>query len=216
MIRAGLYMRVSTDQQSHDLQLNELRMVAAQRGYQTVEYIDTESGAGPNLTARKQLLADAESGRLDLVMVWRLDRFARVLRELLDAVDNFQAWGVEFVSLRDSIDTTTPTGRFTFHIMGALAEFERGLIRERVQAGLAAAKLRGTKLGRPRRQIDLARARTLMEAGGTLKGTAREMGIPPRTLRRSLQRGQKPSENGGAEVLEIMCGEAPAKAGGDN
>ncbi len=213
MTRAGLYIRVSTDQQSHDLQFDELRRVAAQRGYGRVEYVDTESGASSGLAARKRLLQDAKTGKLDVVMVWRLDRFGRVLRELLDAVDSFQSWGVEFVSLRDNIDTTTPAGRLTFHIMGALAEFERGLISERVQAGLEAAKRRGTKLGRPRREIDLVRARSLIEAGGTLKGTARELCVPPRTLRRALQRGQKPSENDTPEVAEIMCGDGPLEEG---
>lgn len=175
--RAALYMRVSTADQQHDLQIDDLRQVANQRGYTVREYLDTGSGSGQHLPQRDQLMRDARSGKVDLVLVWRFDRFARSTRDLLDALENFRSWGIEFVSLREGIDTSTATGKLVFSVVAALGEFERELIRERVRAGLAAAKRRGVRLGRQPVALDLAKAKRLRAKGMTYRELARSLGV---------------------------------------
>jgi len=214
MTRAALYARVSTAAQDHALQLDELRTVAHQRGYSFNEYIDTASGSGRHLPERSRLLADATAGRLDVIVVWRFDRFARSTRDLLDALDNFRRWGVEFISLRDAVDTSTPTGKLVFTIVAAIAEFERELIRERVRSGLAAARRRGKHIGRPARSVDLDRAAALLAAGTGVKETARKLGVSPRTLRRHLSGGRNPASNAVTEVVEIPSERATNAEGG--
>lgn len=214
MTRAAIYTRVSTTAQDHGLQLDELRAVAHQRGYTVAAYGDTASGSGKHLPERERLLDDARAGRIDVILVWRFDRFARSTRDLLDALDSFRRWGVEFVSLRDSVDTSTPTGKLVFTIVAALAEFERELIRERVRAGLAAARRRGKHLGRPRRNVDLDRASALMASGVGTKEIARRLGVSARTLRRQLG-GRKPGSNATQEPREITCSARPAAEGGE-
>lgn len=212
-MRAALYTRVSTSQQENALQLDELRQVATQRGYAVVEYADVASGVG-NLPARERLLADARAGKLDVVLVWRFDRFGRSLRDLLDALENFREWGVEFASLRDSVDTSTPAGKLVFTVIGALAEFERTLIVERVHAGIAAARRRGKRVGRPRRAFDHDRARAMLDAGVAVKATARALGVSPRTLRRQLGRGRNPPSQASFEVTEITVSSEVDGGGG--
>ena len=214
MTRAAVYTRVSTTAQDHALQLDELRGITRQRGYVVTEYADTASGSGKHLPERERLLGDARAGRIDVVLVWRFDRFARSTRDLLDALDSFRKWGVEFVSLRDAVDTSTPTGKLVFTIVAALAEFERELIRERVRAGLAAARRRGKHLGRPHRVIDIERARALLAARVGVKETARRLGVSPRTLRRQLG-GRKPGPSTGTEACEITDAARPAGKGGE-
>lgn len=196
-VRAALYARVSTGHQDHRLQLDALRRVAEQRGWEVVEYIDTASGSGAKLPERERLLADAQGGALDVVACWRFDRFARSTRDLLDALDRFRLWNVEFISLQEGIDTSTPTGRMMFTVIGALAEFEKALIRERVQAGVQAARRRGKVLGRPKRAVDLQRAIRLRGEGRGWRSVARVVGVPVSTLRRAVAAGcaEIPLEN---------------------
>jgi len=201
-LRAGLYSRVSTSGQDHALQLDELRRVAEQRGFLVSEYVDTASGGGNRLPERERMMADARAGRLDVVCCWRFDRFARSTRQLLDALDSFGKWKVEFISLREGIDTATATGRLVFTIVAALGEFERELIRERVRAGLAAAQRRGRHVGRPPRSFDPDRARALLGSGVGVKETARRLGVSPRTLRRRLG-GRNPVSNPSGQGIEI-------------
>ena len=154
-LRAALYARVSTGAQDH-AQLDDLRRLAEQRGYVTAEYIDTATGSGARvLPERARLIADARDGRLDLVMVWRLDRLGRSTRDLLEVIENFGAWGVGVLSVKEALDTTTPAGKLVFTIFASIAEFERALIVERVRAGQEAARRRGRLPGRPRRHVDL-------------------------------------------------------------
>ncbi len=184
--RAGLYLRVSTDEQDHALQLDELRQVAIHRGYRLVEYIDTGSGSGKHLPQRDKLMADAQRGKLDLVLVWRFDRFARSTRDLLGALESFNEWGVQFVSLREGIDTSTPTGKLVFTVVAALAEFERELIRERVRAGMSAAKRRGVQMGRKPIDLDIEHARSLRESGMSYRNAARVLGVSVGKLHSAL------------------------------
>ncbi len=191
-IRAALYARVSTTGHGQDvgLQLDELRQVAAQRGWTLrEEYVDAGvSGAQTSRPALDRLLADAREGRVDVVAIWKLDRLARSVSHLLELADSLNAWGVGLVSVRDAhVDTTTPAGRFTLQILGAVAELEKALIRERVVAGVRRAQAAGKHCGRPRRDLDLRPALALLREGRSLKETAGILGVSRTTLRRRLR-----------------------------
>ena len=189
--RAALYARVSTVRHGQDvgLQLDELRQVAAQRGFVVVqEFVDDGiSGAKASRPALDRMMADAQAGRIDVVMVWKLDRLARSLAHLLEIVAALSAAHVSFVSLRDpGIDTTTPTGRLMLQIVGAFGEFERALVQERVRAGVERAKAAGKHCGRRRTELDLRPALALLREGRDLKEIARILKISRTTLRRRL------------------------------
>jgi DNA invertase Pin-like site-specific DNA recombinase len=190
-MKAAIYARVSTVDQEPENQLRELRRYVEARGWSPVEYTDRGvSGAKDRRPALDQLLADARRRRFDVVVCWRLDRLGRNLRHLITLLDELQALGVAFVSLAEGIDATTPAGKLQMHILGAIAEFERGRIVERVRAGLARAKAQGTRLGRPRRRIDPDQLAGV--AGLPEREAARRLGIPRSTLQRWLAR--KPAE----------------------
>ena len=189
-IRAALYARVSTTGHGQDvgLQLDELRQVAAQRGWAPAEYVDEGiSGSQGSRPALDRLMADARAGRLDVVAVWRFDRFARDTRHLLVTMDEFRRMGVEFVSLREQVDTSTPMGKAMFTIIAAISELERDLLRERVVAGVRRAQAAGKHCGRPRVELDLRPAQALLKEGRSLKETARILGVSRNTLRRRLR-----------------------------
>ncbi len=188
-MRVAIYARCSTADQSVDLQLDELRTYAAQRGFDVVQpYCDNGvSGSKTSRPALDQLLADAHRRRFDAVLVWKLDRLGRSLVHLIRLVDQLGSLGVDLISLRDTgMDTTGPTGKLIFHVMGAVAEFERDLIRERTRAGIASARRRGKRLGRPRAPVAVAKAESLLARGLSVSATARELGIARATLRRAL------------------------------
>jgi DNA invertase Pin-like site-specific DNA recombinase len=150
-MRAAIYGRVSTTNQDTDLQMREVREFAKRRGWTVAgEYTDTGiSGSKEKRPSLDRLMADAKRRRFDAVVVYRYDRFARSLRHLVNALEEFRALGIEFVSIHEGVDTSTPNGRLIFGIFASIAEFERELIRARVRSGLAAAKARGVQLGRP-------------------------------------------------------------------
>jgi DNA invertase Pin-like site-specific DNA recombinase len=184
-MRAAIYARVSTSDQEPENQLAELRRYADARGWTAIEYVDRGvSGAKDRRPALDQLVADAKRRRFDVVVCWRLDRLGRNLKHLITLLDDLQALGVAFVSLAEGIDATTPAGKLQLHILGAIAEFERERIRERVLAGLARAKTQGIKLGRPRRFVDPERLAAV--AGLPEREAARRLGIPRSTLQRLL------------------------------
>jgi DNA invertase Pin-like site-specific DNA recombinase len=137
-------------------------------------------------------MADAKRRKFDAVLVYRYDRFARSLRQLVNALAEFDALGVHFVSLHEGVDTSTPNGRLVFGIFASIAEFERELIRGRVRSGLAAAKARGARLGRPRANVDVCRIATLRESGHSWPTIARELGISVGT---AFQAGHRLSKN---------------------
>ena len=184
----GLYARVSTDDQSVDMQLDELRQVAAQRGWRAVEYIDEgESGAKDSRPALDRMLDDARTGKLGLIVVWKIDRLGRGMIKLVELIDSFRGWGVDFLSLHDpSFDTTTATGKLLFRITAVLAEHERDQIRERVIAGIRAAQDRGVHCGRKPEEIDVRPAVALLEQGRNLSEVSRILAINRTTLRRRL------------------------------
>lgn len=185
------YARVSTEEQSLDLQIEAL----AQAGCDRIITDQAQSGA----TAAESRAGFSEAMELldtgDLLVVWKLDRVGRSIADLIHLLKLFGDRGIEFRSLTDGIDTTTAGGRLVFHIMGALAEFERDLIQERTKAGLRAAKKRGKRLGRPPAltSAQIAHAKTSIQAKReTVSGMAELLGVNRSTLQRALSR--EPSE----------------------
>ncbi len=187
-MRVALYCRCSTLDQSVDLQLDGLRDYAKARGFAVVEeYVDKGvSGARSRRPALDQLLANAHRRRFDAVLIWRLDRLARSVRHLVNVAADLETLGIDLVVLDQGIDTSTSAGRFLFHTLAAVGELERELMRERTVAGLAAAKRRGKRLGRPRVHVPRTQAEVLIAQGKTVSEVARSLGVARSTLQRAL------------------------------
>ena len=152
MKRVALYARVSTNNgmQDPEMQLSELREYATRRDLIiTAEYVDHASGSKESRASLNRLMQDAHSRRFDIVLIWKIDRWGRSLKHLVTSLADLDAYGIALVSLRDSLDLSTPSGRLMMQLLDAMAEFERALIVERVKAGLKNARIKGTKLGRP-------------------------------------------------------------------
>src|SRR5215813_11698424 len=184
----ALYARVSTlnDNQDPEMQLSELREYAARRNWQIVEeYVDRGvSGSKDSRPALNRLMAHAHRRGFDAVLVWKIDRWGRSLKHLVTSLAELDAYGIAFVSLRDNLDLGTPSGRLMFQIIGAMAEFERALIQERVKAGLRNARAKGRKLGRPRRIVDSSRVAALRESGASWRAISQQMRVGVATLYR--------------------------------
>jgi len=182
-MRAAIYARVSTVDQEPENQLGELRRYVTARGWTGVEYVDRGvSGAKDRRPALDELVTDARRRRFDVVVCWRLDRLGRSLKHLITLLDELQALGVAFVSLAEGIDATTPAGKLQMHILGAIAEFERERIRERVLAGLERARREGKRLGRPPARPPVE---ALQRVAGLPVGVAAErLGVSPSTVKR--------------------------------
>src|SRR6202789_3645870 len=170
-LRTAIYARVSTSNNGQDtsMQTRELREYCKLRGWKFAgQYVDEGiSGTKDSRPELNKLMADAHRRRFDAVVVWRFDRFARSVSHLLRALENFRSLGIEFVSLSEQVDTSTPTGKMVFTVLGAVAELERSLIAERVRAGLRNAKAKGRKLGRPRKALDGAKLTSMRSAGAS-------------------------------------------------
>lgn len=177
------YARVSTDDQTLDLQLDALKSTGCEHIFD-----DHSSGAKTDRPGLMQALDYVRSG--DTLVVWRLDRLGRSLQHLIETVNALEARGIGFRSITESIDTTTPGGKLIFHIFASLAEFERALIRERTLAGLAAARARGRKGGRPRKltpkQVALAK-RMHADRQTDIATICQTLGISRATLYRALE-----------------------------
>ena len=184
-MKAALYARVSTGDQEPENQLAELRRYVLARSWPAaVEYIDKGvSGSTDSRPALNRLVADARRRRFDVLVVWRLDRLGRSLKHLITLLDDLQALGVAFVSLAEGIDATTPAGKLQMHILGAISEFERARIAERVKAGLAQARRRGKRLGRPATRISAADLQRTADL--SVREAAREIGVAPTVLYRA-------------------------------
>jgi putative DNA-invertase from lambdoid prophage Rac len=186
-MKAAVYARVSTLDQEPENQLQELRRYIGARSWTGVEYVDTGvSGAKDRRPALDTLVQDAKRRRFDVLVCWRLDRLGRNLKHLISLLEELQALGVAFVSLAEGIDATTPAGRLQMHILGAIAEFERERIRERVLAGLQRAKAQGKRLGRPRR-----RPAVIDVPGGSVRTAAKVWGVSKSTAARWISQGRQ-------------------------
>ena len=184
---AALYARVSTLDQNCEVQLQDLRRFAGQRFAQYREYIDVGvSGAQRHRPQLDALMKDAHKRLFDVVLVWKFDRFARSLKHLIESLDEFSSLGIDFVSYTEGVDTTTPSGQLLFHIVGAVAQFERDLIAERVRAGMAHARAMGKRIGRPRAAVDVEAVAKLRGEGRSLREIASRLNIPVSRVRRAL------------------------------
>lgn len=151
MKRVIIYARVSTKEQNVDMQLIDLKQYAQARKLSVIqEYIDYASGSKTDRENYRKLFDDVKKRKCDVVLVWKFDRFARSTKELINALEEFNSLGVDFISYKENIDTSTPAGKILFTMISAFAEFERSIIRERVKAGMEKAKLRGARIGRPK------------------------------------------------------------------
>jgi|SRR5437870_4302052 len=182
---AALYARVSTLDQNCEVQLEDLRRYAGKRFASYCEYTDAGvSGTQRHRPRLDALMRDAHRRLFDVV--WKFDRFARSLKHLIESLDEFSALGIDFISLTEGIDTTTPAGQLLFHIVGAVAQFERDLIAERVRAGMAHARSLGKHIGRPRAKVDVEAVRNLRSQGKSLRNIAMALGVPISRVRRAL------------------------------
>jgi DNA invertase Pin-like site-specific DNA recombinase len=188
--KVALYARVSTNggHQNPEAQLLELREYAKARGWEIAgEYVDRMSGSKDSRPKLDQLMVAARERRVDIILCWKLDRWGPSLRHLVNSVADLEALGVSFCSLKDAFDTTTPSGRLQFQILGAMAEFERELIRERVRMGLRNARAKGKRLGRPRAALPMGKIRSMRAKGATLREIAKRLDVSPALLCRELK-----------------------------
>jgi DNA invertase Pin-like site-specific DNA recombinase len=194
-MRAALYARVSTHTgEDPTMQLRELREYCQRRGLDiNAEFTDIGiSGTTERRPQLDQLLAGCRKLRFDAVVVYRYDRFARSLRQLVNALGEFDALGIQFVSLHEGVDTSTPNGRLVFGIFASIAEFERELIRDRVRSGIAAARARGKGLRRPRRDVDVAQVAALRAEVRSWRDVGRVLGVGVATPRAAFQGRAEP------------------------
>ena len=192
--RIALYARVSTlNGQNPEMQLAELREYAQRRGWEVYsEYCDLGiSGAKDSRPQLNRMIADAHARKFDAILVWKLDRFARSLKMLVTSIEDLNSYGVAFVSLRDNLDLSTPAGRLMLHIIAAMAEFERSLIQERVIAGIASAKSRGVKFGRPKVYCSALKIAALREQGVPWVQIAQRLDVGKGTAQRIYARHLK-------------------------
>jgi DNA invertase Pin-like site-specific DNA recombinase len=188
--RVAIYARVSTlNGQNPQLQLDELREYAHRRGWTMAgEYTDLGvSGAKDSRPELNRMLADAHARAFDGIAVWKLDRLGRSLKHLVTTIEDLACYGVSFVSLRDNLDLSTPAGRLMMHIIGAMAEFERSLIQERVVAGIQAARKRGVRMGRPKRWVSAEKIRAMRDDGVPWRAIARKMDAGVGTVMKALR-----------------------------
>ena len=184
----ALYARVSTLDQDCNLQLADLHRYVQQRFARHYEYVDVGvSGAQRKRPQLDALMTAARQRVFDVVLVWKFDRFARSLKHLIDSLDEFRALGIDFISFTEGIDTTTPAGQLLFHVVGAVAQFERDLIVERVRAGMAHAKAMGKQIGRPRAIIDADKVIGLRKTGQSLRAIAAQLDVPVSRVRSALK-----------------------------
>jgi len=200
MKRVALYVRVSTASKSRKgdvvpfdqdpaVQEAPLRQLIAQRGWEAKEvYRDRISGSKEHRPGLDRMMADARRGLFDIVIVWRFDRCARSVWQLVNALEEFRGLGIDFVSHQEAVDTSTPMGKVMFTVIAAMAELERSVIRERVIAGIEFARQHGTKsgkeMGRPRVIFRRDRAIELRKAGMSWGEIAKELGVGATTIRR--------------------------------
>lgn len=174
MKKSALYVRVSTKEQNPDMQFSDLRRYAQQRGFEIYrEYVDLGvSGTKANRPALDALMDAARKRLFDVVLVWRFDRFARSTKHLVDALHEFRALGIDFISYQEAIDTSSPIGEAMFTIISAMAKLERDIIVERVKAGMRKAKEQGKRIGRPKVVVDVDTVISLRQQGLSLQAIA--------------------------------------------
>ena len=189
MKRVIIYARVSTKEQNIDMQIIDLRQYAEARKSKVVrEYICYASGAKSDRINYKNLFDDVRKRRADVVLVWKFDRFARSTKKLINALEEFNNPGVDFISYKENIDTSTPAGKILFTMISAFAEFERAIIRERVIAGMGKAKSRRVRIGRPKTPpFTIEKVLEMKQPGAGYKEITRKLKISKSTYHKILQ-----------------------------
>ncbi len=193
----AIYARVSTDRQKVDMQLNELRQFVDRSGWNIhEEYIDQNfSGGNTKRPAFTAMMDAARKRKFDLLLVWKLDRLSRSLKDLIVTLDDLRAFGIDFVSYDNNLDTSTPTGKLVFQIVGAVAEFEKEIIRERVVAGLATARNKGKRLGRPPvSKYVYDQALKMRSEGLSFRNIGKVLGIDEGTIRKRARKEWRAAE----------------------
>jgi len=186
----AIYARVSTDRQSTESQINALREFVEKRSWKLFrEYIDTGfTGSNMKRPAFNEMITDAKRRSFDVLLVYKLDRLSRSLKDLIATLDDLQSLGIDFVSYDNGLDTTTPTGRLLFHVVGAVAEFEKEIIRERVIAGLHNARSKGKRLGRPPvPDFRINEAKEMRNQGLSFRKIGKVLGVNESTVRERLK-----------------------------
>jgi len=180
MQKVAIYARISTSDKGQDLdtQLLPLREYVERRGWQIYEiYTDQISGSKESRPSLDELMKEAHKKKFDCVLVFRFDRFARSTKHLITALETFSSLGIDFISYQEAVDTTTPAGKMMFTLISAFAEFERSIIQERVRAGIAKARMKGKRIGRPRVEVDVKEVRRLRKEGLSIRGIAERVGV---------------------------------------
>ena len=197
MKRAAIYLRVSTTDQNVENQRRAIEQYCQLQGWRVAKvYEDVGvSGAQDRREGLDALKKDATKNRFDVVLVWKFDRLARSTQHLLEVLALLQRYGVDFVSTTEAVDSSTPAGKMVLTFLGAIAEFEREIIRERVVCGLERAKANGVQLGRPRAGFDVNEALALKKSGLSWSQLAKRMPVSSATLRRTLTPLLKNPEN---------------------
>ena len=190
MVRVGLYARVSThDQQTLPMQIRAMREYAARRGWTIAMQVKEVGSGASQRQIREKLIEAARRREIDVVLVWRLDRWGRSVTDLLATLQELEHLGVGFVSLTEALDLTTPAGRAMAALLAVFAEFEREILRERVRAGLAHARQNGKRLGRPLTAgLQAGQVRKLYRSGLSKSEIARRLNIGRTSVRRILDR----------------------------
>lgn len=186
----AIYARVSTDRQTVDMQIHELKEYVKRRGWNLYrEFIDQGySGSDTKRPAFQEMMNEAKKRKFDVLLVWKLDRLSRSMKDLVMVLNELGGLGIDFVSYDNNLDTSTPTGKLVFHVIGAVAEFEKDIIKERVKAGLENARRKGKKLGRPGvGDSVIETARALREEGKSFRKIGKELGISEGTVRQGLK-----------------------------
>ena len=187
-MKAAIYCRVSTTDQNPDMQRNELLAYCERRGWAVAEVFVDEgvSGSKESRPALDRLMKAAKRRAFDAVVVWKFDRFARSMKQLVTALSEFDALGIQFASLHEQIDTTSPNGKLMFGIFAAFAEFERSLIIERTKSGIEAARKRGKHIGRPRVKVNADAIRGLRAVGLSWDTIEVQTGVARSTAQRAV------------------------------
>jgi putative DNA-invertase from lambdoid prophage Rac len=186
--RCAIYARCSTGEQDPTMQIAELREYAERRGFHIVaEHTDIASGSVDSRPELNRALLLAKQRKIDVLLCWKIDRLGRSLKHLVNTIAELEAVGVAFVSLKDNLDFSTPAGRLLFNVIGSMAQFERDLIRERTVSGMAAARRRGARIGRPRVAVDAARIHGLRAQGLSWDKIATQTGVNRETCRLSVK-----------------------------
>ena len=187
--RVAVYVRVSTKDQSVDMQLNDLKSYSEERGLNIFKvYQDNGvSGAKESRPELNSLMNDARKCKFDIVLVWRFDRFARSTKHLVTALYEFRNLGIDFISYQENIDTSSPLGEAIFTIISVMSKLERDIIAERVKGGLRKARANGKQLGRPKSKVDTDKVIEYRSQGKSIREIAKEMGTHRCKVERTLK-----------------------------